>query len=61
MTMNRITDQSLNQLIAIESLASDNASNDNRSADYIYHSDGVSALEELQQRRKADTQQGGAV
>ncbi|EAA9899998.1 hypothetical protein JQP88_001771 [Salmonella enterica] len=61
MTMNRITDQSLNQLIAIESLASDNASNDNRSADYIYHSDVVSALEELQQRRKADTQKGGAV
>lgn len=60
MTMNRINDQSLNLLIAIESLASDNASNANRSADYIYHSEVVSALEELQQRRKADTQQGGA-
>lgn len=61
MTMSRITDESLNQLIAIESLASDNASYDNRQADSIYHSDVVSALEELQQRRKADTQQGGAV
>ncbi|MCX9067682.1 hypothetical protein NLN84_19095 [Citrobacter portucalensis] len=61
MTMNRITDQSLNQLIAIESLASDNAGDDKRQADQIYHSNIVSALEELQQRRKADTQQGGAV
>ncbi|EAA1831818.1 hypothetical protein EYA31_11760 [Salmonella enterica subsp. enterica serovar Napoli] len=61
MTMRRITDESLNQLIAIESLASDNASDDHRQADCIYHSDVVSALEELQQRRKTDAQQGGAV
>lgn len=51
MTTSRITDEALNQLIAIESLASDNASYDNRQADSIYHSDVVSALEELRQCR----------
>ena len=53
MTMNRITDESLNQLIAIESLASDNAGDDKRQADQIYHSDIVSALEELRDCRNS--------
>lgn len=51
MTMDRITDESLNQLIAIESLASDNASNAKRMVDGIYHSNMVSALEELRDYR----------
>ncbi|WP_436859591.1 DUF7415 domain-containing protein [Citrobacter tructae] len=53
MTMNRITDESLNQLIAIESLASDNAGDDKRQADQIYHSNIVSALEELRDCRNS--------
>lgn len=54
MTMNRITDESLNQLIAIESLASDNASDNNRLADQIYHANVMAGLEELKERREAE-------
>ncbi|PLE62409.1 hypothetical protein B6I76_30625 [Klebsiella pneumoniae] len=55
MTMNRITDESLSQLAAIEWLASDNASDENRQADQIYHSNVAAALCELQERRKVET------
>lgn len=61
MTTSRISDESLNQLIAIESLARDNATHDNRQIDQIYHSDIVSALEELRGRRKSSVNAGSGI
>ncbi|ECY3719262.1 hypothetical protein ACFGRG_004198 [Salmonella enterica] len=61
MTMNRITDESLNQLIAIESLANDNAHEERRIVDQIYHAGIVAALEELRERREASVKAGSVI
>ncbi|EBO7991094.1 hypothetical protein D2W88_22440 [Salmonella enterica] len=61
MNMNRITDESLNQLIAIESLANDNAHEERRTVDQIYHAGIVAALEELRERREASVKAGAVI
>ncbi|WP_200864667.1 DUF7415 domain-containing protein [Pantoea sp. AS-PWVM4] len=57
MTINRLTIESLNTLIGIESLASDSALEGKRLADQIYHSDIVSALKELRNYRISESVQ----
>ncbi|EAZ0194038.1 TPA: hypothetical protein G8L55_002781 [Salmonella enterica] len=61
MTINRITDESLNQLIAIESLANDNAHEERRIVDQIYHAGIVAALEELRERREVSVKAGPVI
>lgn len=57
-TMQNLTNESLNQLIAIESLANDNAHEERRTVDQIYHAGIVAALEELRERREASVKAG---
>ncbi|HHR9953634.1 hypothetical protein [Citrobacter freundii] len=61
MTMNHITNESLNQLIAIESLANDNAQEERRIVDQIYHAGIVAALEELRERRATSVKAGSVI
>ncbi|EDR3919214.1 hypothetical protein LIS46_001790 [Salmonella enterica] len=61
MNMNRITDESLNQLIAIESLANNNAHEERRTVDQIYNAGIVAALEELRERREASVKAGAVI
>ncbi|EPM4187410.1 hypothetical protein ACNI4H_05270 [Klebsiella aerogenes] len=61
MTNNQLTNESLNQLIAIESLANDNAREERRIVDQIYHAGIVAALEELRERRATSVKAGSVI
>lgn len=58
MTNTLLTNESLNQLIAIESLANDKAHEEHRIIDQIYHAGIVAALEELRERREESVNAG---
>lgn len=53
MTTQRLTNESLNQLIAIESLAVERNREERRTSDLIYHLEVMAALEELREYRDA--------
>lgn len=56
MTNNRLTENSVNQLLNSVRLARDNAERDDNRVDHSFYFALTIALEELQERRKADSE-----
>ncbi|HDZ2596842.1 TPA: DUF551 domain-containing protein, partial [Klebsiella pneumoniae] len=55
MTNNQLTENSVNQLLNSVKLARDNAERDDNRVDHSFYFALTIALEELQERRKADS------
>ncbi|HGP0312933.1 TPA: hypothetical protein ACLE2D_003709 [Citrobacter freundii] len=61
MIKQRLTSESLNQLIAIESLTVERNREERRTSDLIYHLEVMAALEELRERREESVKAGSII